>query len=87
MRSTAAMYPSQYRDYVKTWNRYYQTDPEFFNESGFERLAKLARKSGGSFKEQRGIIFRVMFPFVVPPRLPEHMAVMFKSAGCQMVAQ
>lgn len=55
MKSLAALYPSQYRDYVKQWKRQYAENPEVFHETGFLRLAQYARKVGGSSKADVGV--------------------------------
>ena len=81
MQSTASMYPSQYREYFRAWQSEYRRDPEFFNESGFKRLAALSRRAGGSYKKHGGVVYRVMFPFTVQPILPDHMQTVFDNAG------
>ena len=81
MQSTASMYPSQYREYFRAWQSAYRNDPEFFNETGFKRLAALSRRAGGSYKKHGGVVYRVMFPFTVQPILPDHMQTVFDNAG------
>ena len=80
MQAVAMMYPSQYRKYLKLWNEAYAVNPQYFNDSGFEWLAKHAKRVGGSYKISNGMIFRVFFPIYVEPELPTSMLEVFKDA-------
>lgn len=80
MKSLAALYPSQYRKYVKNWKRCYEQNPEIFHEQGFVRLAQYARRVGGSAKKVNGVVYRVFIPFVLTA-LPESVDAALTSAG------
>ena len=80
MQTVAAMYPSQYRQYMQAWEKAYAENPEYFNDSGFRWLAKHAKRVGGSYKISNGTIFRVFFPIYVEPELPTSMLDVFKGA-------
>ena len=80
MKSLAALYPSQYRDYVKQWKRQYAENPEVFHETGFLRLAQYARKVGGSSKAVNGVVYRIFLPFVLSA-LPESVETALVTAG------
>ena len=80
MKSLAALYPSQYRDYVKQWKLQYAENPEVFHETGFLRLAQYARKVGGSSKAVNGVVYRIFLPFVLSA-LPESVETALVTAG------
>ncbi len=81
MQTVAAMYPSQYRKYLKLWNEAYAVNPEYFNDSGFRWLAKHAKRVGGSYKISNGMIFRVFFPIYIEPALPSDIEITLDKAG------
>ena len=67
MQTVAAMYPSQYRKYLKLWKEH---NVAALHESGFQWLVKHAKRVGGSYKESNGIIYRVYFPIYVEAEIP-----------------
>lgn len=86
MQSTASMYPSQYRKYYRDWKDAYAEKPEIFHDSGFEWLAKHAKRVGGSHKVVDGKIMRVFFPIYIEPTVPQNMRDMFESNNYQVVS-
>jgi hypothetical protein len=86
MQSTASLYPSQYREYYRDWKDAYAKKPEIFHDSGFEWLAKHAKKVGGSHKVVDGKIMRVFFPIYIEPTVPRNMQLVFSANGYQVVS-
>ena len=83
MQTVAAMYPSQYRKYLKLWKKH---NVAAIHESGFQWLVKHAKRVGGSYKESNGIIYRVYFPVYVEAEIPEDMKVDLENAGYRIDA-
>ena len=79
MRAVAAMYPSQYRKYLTLWK---ENNVAALHETGFQWLAKHAKRVGGSYKESNGVIYRVFFPIYVEPSLPKEIVSVLEKAGC-----
>lgn len=86
MQSTASMYPSQYREYYRDWKDAYAKNPEIFHDSGFEWLAKHAKRVGGSHKVVDGKIMRVFFPIYIEPTLPDDMQQIFESSNYRVAS-
>ena len=86
MQSTASLYPSQYREYYRDWKDAYAKKPEIFHDSGFEWLAKHAKKVGGSHKVVDGKIMRVFFPIYIEPTVPRNMQLVFSENGYRVVS-
>ncbi len=86
MQSTASLYPSQYREYYRDWKDAYAKKPEIFHDSGFEWLAKHAKKVGGSHKVVDGKIMRVFFPIYIEPTVPRNMQLVFSANGYRVVS-
>ena len=86
MQSTASLYPSQYREYYRDWKDAYAKKPEIFHDSGFEWLAKHAKKVGGSHKVVDGKIMRVFFPIYIEPTVPRSMQLVFSANGYRVVS-
>lgn len=79
MQTVAAMYPSQYRKYLTLWK---ENNVAALHETGFQWLAKHAKRVGGSYKESNGVIYRVFFPIYVEPSLPKEIVSVLEKAGC-----
>ena len=83
MQTVAAMYPSQYRKYLKLWKKH---NVAAIHESGFQWLVKHAKRVGGSYKESNGIIYRVYFPVYVEAEIPNNMQFALSYAGYRIDA-
>ena len=83
MQTVAAMYPSQYRKYLKLWKEH---NVAAIHESGFQWLVKHAKRVGGSYKESNGIIYRVYFPVYVEAEIPNNMQFALSNAGYRIDA-
>ena len=83
MQTVAAMYPSQYRKYLKLWKKH---NVAAIHESGFQWLVKHAKRVGGSYKEYNGIIYRVYFPVYVETEIPNNMQFALSRAGYRIDA-
>ena len=83
MQTVAAMYPSQYRKYLKMWKKY---NVAAIHESGFQWLVKHAKRVGGSYKESNGIIYRVYFPVYVEAEIPNNIQFALSKAGYRIDA-
>ena len=83
MQTVAAMYPSQYRKYLKLWKEH---NVAAIHESGFQWLVKHAKRVGGSYKESNGIIYRVYFPVYVEAEIPNDMQFALSHAGYRIDA-
>ena len=83
MQTVAAMYPSQYRKYLKMWKKY---NVAAIHESGFQWLVKHAKRVGGSYKESNGIIYRVFFPVYVEAEIPNSIQFALSKAGYRIDA-
>ena len=83
MQTVAAMYPSQYRKYLKLWKKH---NVAAIHESGFQWLVKHAKRVGGSYKESNGIIYRVYFPVYVEAEIPDNIQFALSKAGYRIDA-
>jgi hypothetical protein len=83
MQTVAAMYPSQYRKYLKLWKEH---NVAAIHESGFQWLVKHAKRVGGSYKESNGIIYRVYFPVYVEAEIPNNIQFALSKAGYRIDA-
>ncbi len=83
MQTVAAMYPSQYRKYLKLWKKH---NVAAIHESGFQWLVKHAKRVGGSYKESNGIIYRVYFPVYVEAEIPNSIQFAISKAGYRIDA-
>jgi hypothetical protein len=83
MQTVAAMYPSQYRKYLKLWKEH---NVAAIHESGFQWLVKHAKRVGGSYKESNGIIYRVYFPVYVEAEIPNNIQFAISKAGYRIDA-
>ena len=83
MQTVAAMYPSQYRKYLKLWK---ENNVAAIHESGFQWLVKHAKRVGGSYKESNGIIYRVYFPVYVEASSPREIVAVLAKAGYRIDA-
>jgi hypothetical protein len=83
MQTVAAMYPSQYRKYLKLWKEH---NVAAIHESGFQWLVKHAKRVGGSYKESNGIIYRVYFPVYVEAEIPISIQFALSKAGYRIDA-
>ena len=81
MQTVAAMYPSQYRKYLKLWKEH---NVAAIHESGFQWLVKHAKRVGGSYKESNGIIYRVFFPIYVEASIPKEIVAVLEKAECSL---
>lgn len=81
MQTVAAMYPSQYRKYLKLWKEH---NVAALHESGFQWLVKHAKRVGGSYKESNGIIYRVYFPVYVEASIPQEIVDVLEKAECSL---